>query len=229
MPAFPVARRLAAVALVAAPLAFTSADVLRRVLEPADPEPVPLAQAVAVHPGAWLTAGLLSSLACLLVPAVTAVGLLVHGRGARLARTGCALTAVGAAASLVHAAGFFGLYGALARAGADSGVVRELNAAADGYPFFVAFIVLFTAGMVLGPVLLSIGLRRARAVPLWVPFATAVFVLSGLVGGVVAGVVGLAAAAVAFTAMARFLVAPGDPAPARARVPEGQPAASTGG
>jgi hypothetical protein len=43
--------------------------------------------------------------------------------------------------------------------------------------------------MLLGPVLLTVGLRRAGAVPIWVPVLAVVFVVAGGVSGVAAGLV----------------------------------------
>jgi hypothetical protein len=52
--------------------------------------------------------------------------------------------------------------------------------------------------MLLGPILLAIGLRRACAVPVWVPVLAVVFVVAGAVSGVAAGLVGLVAGLAAF-------------------------------
>jgi hypothetical protein len=71
--------------------------------------------------------------------------------------------------------------------------------------------------MMLGSIVLFVGLRRARRVPLWAVISAVVFVAAGSSGGVVAGVVGVLAAGVAFGAAAGSLTRSAPPA---AAVPE---------
>ncbi|HQV92474.1 MAG TPA: hypothetical protein PLA46_12885, partial [Phycicoccus sp.] len=74
------------------------------------------------------------------------------------------------------------------------------------YPLFVLIIIAFIAGMTLGPIVLAWGLRRAGAVPIWVPVAALVFAVTGTLSGTIAGVVGLLAAVVTFGMIARTLI-----------------------
>ncbi len=199
-------RTFAAAGLVAGALGFTVADLVRRLVEPAHPTSVTLADAAGRHPGAWLAAGLLSALIPFLVlPGLSVLAATVRGRGARVVRVGAGLLGVGSIAACVHAAGYFGMYDVLARSGVDPSAVRAVDSASEASPFFVPFIVLFMAGMLLGPVVLAAGLRRARLVPVWAPLAAVVFAVAGGSGGVPAGVVGLVAFVALSASVARAL------------------------
>lgn len=192
-------RTLAAAGLVAGALSFTGADLLRRLVEPADPTPATLAGVAGQHAGAWLAAGVFSALTpFLLVPGLAVLAATVRGRGARVVRTGAALLGAGSIAATVHASGYFGMYDVLARSDVDATAAGAVDAASEASPFFVSFIVIFMAGMLLGPIVLGVGLRRGRLVPVWTPIAAVVFAVAGGTGGVPGGVVGL----VAFVALA---------------------------
>ena len=195
----PSTRTLASAGLVAGALGFTVADLVRRLVEPANPTPETLARTAGAYVGAWLAAGLLSALLPFLVlPGLGLLALGVRGRGARVVRVGAGLLGVGSIAASVHASGYFGMYDVLARSDVDPATVRAVDSASESSPFFVPFIALFMAGMLLGPIVLAAGLRRARLVPVWAPVAAVVFAVAGGTGGVAAGVVGM----VAFVALA---------------------------
>lgn len=197
------ARTLAAAGLVAGALSFTAADLVRRLVEPADPTSVTLAGTAGQHTGAWLTAGLLSALIPFLVlPGLAVLVATVHGRGARVVRVGAVLLGAGSIAATVHASGYFGTYDVLARSGVDPAAVRAVDVASEASPFFVPFIVLFMAGMLLGPIVLAAGMRRARLVPVWAPLAALVFAVAGGTGGVPAGVISMVAFVALSAAMA---------------------------
>ena len=87
--------------------------------------------------------------------------------------------------------------------GAPMSAVTAMEDASNSYPLFVLVIIAFIAGMTLGPILLTWGLRRARLLPIWVPVAAVVFAVTGTVGGLPAGIVGLASAVVTFGMVAR--------------------------
>lgn len=89
--------------------------------------------------------------------------------------------------------------------GAPLGAVEAMENASNTYPLFVLVIIGFIVGMTLGPIVLTWGLRRAGAVPIWVPVAALVFAVTGTVGGAVAGVVGLVAAVATFGMIGRAL------------------------
>jgi hypothetical protein len=201
-------RRVAAAGLVLGPLCFSVADLLRRLIEPSSPTNTQLVAAVHQHPTGWLVAGLLSAAtAFLLAPGALAVTLLVRGRGARPTVIGSCLLAVGAIAALGHAVGYFGSVGRYAGSGVDAAAVNAVESAND--VLGTVLIVLFMIGMMIGSIVFAVGMRRAGAVPIWVPVAAVVFVGAGASGGVAAGVVGLLAALATFLPAARSVAGAG--------------------
>ena len=178
--------------LVLGALAFSGGDVLRRVVEPTTPTVASTTEAVAQQPGLWFAAGALELLsALLLVAGAVAAVRLARSRGRGLTGTGATLLGIGAVASTGHTIGYYGTYAAYAGSGVDADTLARLNGTTDALGGVV--IALFMLGMLLGPVLLTVGLRRAGAVPIWVPVLAVVFVVAGAVSGVPAGVVGLLA------------------------------------
>ncbi|MEO7130376.1 MAG: hypothetical protein ABIZ07_03255 [Dermatophilaceae bacterium] len=186
-------RTLLGAALVLGIGAFSIGDILRRTLEPVDPSTAALTAAIHDRPGLWVAAGLLEVLAALLlVPGAIGARRLVAGRGARTTRIGAGLLVVGAIASMGHAVGYFGTYASYAASGLDASALAKLEGTNDLLGGVV--IALFMIGLMIGPLVLTIGLRRASAVPVWVPALALVFVVAGVVSGPLAGVVGLVAA-----------------------------------
>jgi hypothetical protein len=178
--------------LVLGALAFSGGDVLRRLVEPATPTVATTTAAVVEHAGLWFAAGLLELVsALLLVAGAVAAVSLARGRGRVLTGVGATLLGVGAVASTGHTIGYYGTYAAYAESGLDAGSLTRLNGTTDALGGVA--IGLFMLGMLLGPVLLTIGLRRAGAVPIWVPVLAVVFVVAGGIGGAAAGLVGLLA------------------------------------
>jgi len=205
--------RLAAAGLALGAIAFGAGDVVRRMVQPANTDTASMTAAVHHHAGAWTLAGLLAvASAILLLAGVAAAGRSVAGRGATLTTVGSALVVVGLLGSLIHAAGFYGFYGVYAKSGADAGAIHTIDSASGSYPLFGVGIGLFMVGMLLGPILLTIGLRRAGAVPVWVPIAAIVFAVSSSVNGVAAGVVGLVAALLTFGTIGVSLLRHAEPA-----------------
>jgi hypothetical protein len=178
--------------LVLGTLAFSGGDVLRRVVEPTTPTVASTTAAVAQQPGLWFAAGALELLsALLLVAGAVAAARLARSRGRVLTGVGATLLGVGAVASTGHTIGYYGTYAAYADSGLDADSLTRLNGTTDALGGVA--IALFMLGMLLGPVLLTVGLRRAGAVPIWVPVLAVVFVVAGAVSGVPAGLVGLVA------------------------------------
>lgn len=208
--------RIAALGLVVGPLLFTLGDLLRRLVEPSgSPSAAEITRAVGDHSAVWLLAGLLSLLAApLLVTGVAGLLVDVAGRGARTTVIGGSLVAIGAMASVGHAAAFYAPYALYDRAGTSDAAARALDDASESYPLLVALIGLFVVGMMLGSIVLLVGLRRARRVPVWSVVAAVVFVAAGSSGGDAAGVVGILAAAAAFGPAAWSLARSTTPAPA---------------
>jgi hypothetical protein len=187
-----LARRAGGAALVLGTLAFSGGDLLRRLVEPATPSLATTTAAVREHSGTWFAAGALELLsALLLVAGAIAVVRLAPARGRTLTLVGATLLGVGAIASTGHTIGYYGTYAAYADSGLDTSSLTAMNETTDALGGIS--IALFMLGMLLGPILLTIGLRRAGAVPVWVPVLAVVFVVAGAVSGAPAGIVGLVA------------------------------------
>jgi len=191
--------RLVALLLVIGPLAFTFGDLLRRIVEPdGSPKASAITAAVNDHTGLWLLAGLLSIVAAFcIVPGVLAL-IPRDGRGSVLTTIGVAMVTIGGVASAGHAVAFYAPYALYARANTSADALTALDDASESYPLLVALIVLFIAGMMLGTIVLFLGLRRARRVPIWSVLAAVVFVACGSTGGVLPGIIGIVAALAAF-------------------------------
>lgn len=201
--------RIAAAGLVIGPLLFTIGDLIRRIVEPSgtfsDKE---LADAVADRPGLWAAAALLSILAAIVsLPGVAALFATARGRGVGLTSSGAAMLGIGLVASVGHAVGYYGPFARYADSGASAATITSIEGA-DGDPTMVLCIALFMVGLMLGSIVLLIGLRRARRVPVWAVVAAVVFVASGSTGGVGPGVAGIVAALAAFGPAARALTKP---------------------
>lgn len=205
----PTHRRIAAAGLVAGPLLFTLGDLLRRLVEPSGtPSATAVTAAVGSHDGAWLVAGLLSVAAAgCFVPGVGALLASRRGRGAWTTTVGALMVGAGALAMVGHTVAFYAPYALYAKARTPGAELTALDRASESYPLLIALIVVFIVGMALGPVVLLVGLRRARRVPVWAVVASVVFAASGSTGGVAVGVVGVAAALAAFLPAARSLTA----------------------
>ena len=200
--------RLAALLLVIGPLAFTLGDLLRRIVEPTgNPKAPEVVDAVAGRGGPWLLAGLLSVLAaCCLVPGVLAL-VSYAGRGSRITAVGAVMVAVGGIASAGHAVAFYSPYALYVKAGTATDALTALDDASESYPLLVVLIALFIVGMMLGSIVLFVGLRRARLVPIWAVVAAIVFVACGSTDGVAPGILGVVAALAAFIPAARAVAA----------------------
>ncbi|WP_148043205.1 hypothetical protein [Flexivirga caeni] len=201
--------RVAATLLVLGPLTLTVGDLLRRIIVPSgSPSAVAITHAVADHQNIWLVAGLLNLAAAVsLVPAALA---LIPGAGSRGARTttiGACLVATGSVAAAAHTVAFFSPYALYGNAGTPHSAITAFDDASESYPLLVLVIALFMIGLMLGSLVLFVGLRRARRVPIWAVVAAVVFVACGSSGGVAPGILGVAAALVAFVPAARSLVA----------------------
>lgn len=190
---FPLSPRLVAGCTLAGAVAFSTADLLRRVVNPDNgQDPVGLVHQVGEHSTTWLLAGSLATLSVfLLAPAALALAMLAGGRGRVLTRLGGLLFAAGVLASMSHMVGEFGFPAIRAAAGLDDAALRALDDA--GYAPAGVMIALFILGFTVGLLLLMIGLRRAGVVPLWSVIAAVVAIAAGGSGGVAAGVVGVVA------------------------------------
>lgn len=116
--------------------------------------------------------------------------------------------AVGSVAAAAHSIAFFSPYALYGKASAPASAITAIDNASESYPLLIAVIAIFMIGMMLGSLVLLIGLRRARRVPIWSVVAVVVFIACGSTGGIVPGLLGVAAAVVAFVPAARSLLRP---------------------
>lgn len=209
--------RFPAVALVIGICAFAIGELLRQLVYSGSADsPVALTQAVSAHAGLWTTAGFTS----LLVPVLMLPGLFriiaeARGRGARVTRIGGWLVVIGLIASVGHLATYFIPPVQYADAGTSATTITALYNASGQVPMFMAFIVCVMLGMVVGTVVLLVGLRRARRVPIWAVVTAVVFAVSEFSGGTPSAAIALLAAVATFIAVARSLTtAPNEVEPA---------------
>lgn len=193
----------ARIALIVGAAAFAVADLIRRIILPDGLDTAGMIDAVSSHSGAWLVAGLLALAApVLMLPGIAGATRAVTERGRVLTRIGGAAVILGLLAAIGHAVAFYGMAALYARTSLNSADAARFEDASNAYPLFVVLIVLFIVGLLLGPILLTLGLRRARTVQIWVPVVAIIFGVSGSVGGVPAGVVGVVAALATFVPIA---------------------------
>lgn len=182
---------VAVTALVIGPLSLIVGDIVQWMLQPAGSAPT-ATDAAAQFPAAWLAIGLLGVLGPIVwLAGIPAVSALASARGRTVTRIGALLTGAGLAAGVGHVALFFGLYGALAQAGLDAQGTAAMEAAGDQELLGNILLYAFLIGFSLGPIVLTVGLRIAGAVAVWVPIAAVITAGANLFGGPIAGVVQL--------------------------------------
>lgn len=194
-------RIVAVIALIVGPLTLVIADIMQWTLQPAGADPTP-ADVAAQFPTAWLTVALLSVFGPIVwLAGLPAASALADRRGALATRVGALVTGLGLAAGVGHLALFFGLYGALASAGLDATAAHRMSAAGDadlvGNVLLIAFLICYS----LGPIVMTVGLRIARRVAVWVPIAAVLTAGANLFGGPIAGIVQLVALAAVWGAV----------------------------
>lgn len=194
-------KTIALTALAVGPATLIITNITQWMLQPTGPDPT-ATSAAAQFPTAWLVMGVLSVFGPLVwLAGLSAVADLVTGRGRAVTRIGALVTGAGLAAGIGHLAAFFGVYAAIAGAGLPAEGVSAMESAADAEPLGNILLVVFLVCSSLGPIVLTIGLRIAHRVGVWVPIAAALTAGANLFGGPVAGVVQLVALAAAWGAV----------------------------
>lgn len=199
-------RLLGATGMILGLASLVAATVIQWLVQPTSPSGTPV-DIARENPAIWMLVSLLSVLGPLVwVAGIFAITSRVTGRGWILTTIGGAITALGLISGVGHLALFFGLAGDAAGAGVDSATARSLLRADDAGALSNLLLYGFLVGFSLGPILLTIGLRLARQVPVWVPVAAIVMVVANFVGGIPAGAVQLLAALLVFLPMVAILV-----------------------
>jgi hypothetical protein len=195
-------------------LSLLGATIIQWVVQPSEASGTPI-DIARENPVVWLVTGLLAVLGPLAwVGGIVSVTMLVRSKGWLVTTIGGYLTAAGLICGVGHLALFFGLIGDAAGGGLDADAGMALLRADDANALSTVLLYGFLVGFSLGPILLTIGLRLAKLVPVWVPVAAIVMVVANLVGGVPAGVVQLVAVVATFGPMAVLLARREDALPA---------------
>ena len=182
-------------------VSFILSTIIQWFTEPSDPSATPIDMAQG-NPTLWLVVGLLGILGPLVwVAGIVSITLLVRSKGWTLTTIGGYLTAAGLIAGVGHLAQFFGLMTDAAGAKLDAPSDIALLRADESSLLATVLLFAFLIGYSLGPVLLTIGLRRAKLVPVWVPVAAIILVVTNFLGGIPAGIVQLIALVATFDPM----------------------------
>lgn len=190
-----IPRRAQAACLFLGPLLFALADLLRRLVVPSNgPDVLGDVRRIHDHPGLWQLAVLLAGVSVLVfIPGLGAIIGLVSDRGLVLTRVGTLMVGAGLLGSIGHLMGYYGSYGLFDKAALDPAAIRAFYDAGEAYPPLLGFIAVFIVGLLFGILVLTVGLRRARVVPIWTVVTGLVVFVTANAGGVLAGVVGLVA------------------------------------
>lgn len=195
-------RVVAVTALVVGPLSLIAGNVAQWLLQPAGATPT-AADAAAQFPAAWLAIALLGVFGPIVwLAGIPAAAALAPGRGALVTRIGALLTGAGLATGIGHVAVFFGLYGALAQASLGADATAAMATAADQEMLGNILLYAFLIGFSFGPIVLTVGLRIAGVIAVWVPIAAVITAGANLFGGPIAGVVQLVTLALVWAPVA---------------------------
>jgi len=187
----PFNRLVTLAALVVGPLSLIITSIVQWMLQPTGPVST-AADVAAQFPTAWTIIGLLSVFGPLVwLAGIPATVSLAPEKGSAVTSVGALVTGLGLAAGIGHLALYFGLYGTMAGSGVPAAAARRLDAAADADVLSNALLVVFLIAFAVGPIVLTIGLRIARTVPVWVPIAAIVTAGASFLGGPIAGIVQL--------------------------------------
>ncbi|WP_417564434.1 hypothetical protein [Microbacterium sp.] len=218
-------KTIALTALAVGPLSLIVTNIAQWMLQPTGPDPTATSAAVQ-FPTAWLVIGVLSVFGPLVwLAGLPATAALAPARGRIVTAVGALVTGAGLAAAIGHLAAFFGVYGAIAAAGLPGDGTAAMESAADAEPLGNILLVVFLVCYSLGPIVLTVGLRIARRVGVWVPIAAVLTAGANLFGGPIAGVVQLAALAAVWGSILVAVVRSGSDAKRRAGAVAEVPAA----
>lgn len=178
-------------ALAIGPLSLIVGNIAQWLLQPTGDNPT-ATDVASQFPASWLAIGLLGVFGQLIwLAGIPAAVDLTPGKGRLVTLTGGLLTGAGLAAGIGHIALYFGFYNALAQAGLSPDALADLDAAVGQETLGNVLLMVFLACYSVGPMVLTIGLRVGRVVPVWVPIAAIVTAGANLFGGPIAGVVQL--------------------------------------
>lgn len=185
---------------------FIASTVIQWFVQPSNPAGTPI-DIAKDNPSVWLLVSLLAVFGPLVwVAGIVSVTMLARAKGWTLSTLGGYITGIGLICGVGHLALFFGLMADAAGAGVDSNTGMALLQADEASVLSTVVLYGFLVAFSLGPVLLTIGLRRAKLVPVWVPVAAIILVVTNFLGGVPAGIVQVLALIATFVPMVVLLV-----------------------
>ena len=168
-------RTLAGICLIAAPFAFGGSDVIRLSIEGGVREGSEQLAAIAANSGLWQVATVLNMVGVVLfVPAVLGLMHLLRERSAVLGHLGGGLALIGFLGWAAHNAKYYGFMGAVSTSEINRGEMVRFIEHWVMSPDTIVYVLMFLVGGLLGMLLLSIGLYRARVTYRW---AAALFLL----------------------------------------------------
>lgn len=177
---------------------------LQWVLSPGGGSPTSL---VSAHRAAWTTMSLLAVFGpAVWITGIVTVTALARERGWVLATIGGLVTTVALGSGIGHLGIYVGLLGDLAGARLSERAVNAVLAADNANPVSSSLLLIFLVGFTLGPIVLTIGLRRARLVPVWLPVAAVIAGVANFMPGPAAGMVQMVALAATYVPLVVLLV-----------------------
>ena len=207
-------RNVACASMLLGAVSLVAGNLLTLVNQPANGSFAATFALVSGRPGMWLLAATLAIAGSILwLPGLVAASGTAPRRGRILTVLGSLLMSFGLAVGVGHFAMFFGIFGSAAHSGLPVPTAQTLLEAEDGYVLGTVLLVVFLAGLSVGMLLLALGMRMAKVVPVWVPVAALIFTVTEFMGGTAATLVGALALLAVFIPMALAVRAEGMPAP----------------
>lgn len=199
-------RLVGAIGMTLGVLSLVVSTILQWVVQPSDPAGTPIDLA-SESPGFWLFVSLLGVLGPLVwIAGIVAVTMIHRSKWWQITSIGGYLTGAGLVAGVGHLAVFFGVISDAAASGIGADAGLGLLQADGASTLSNVLLYSFLVGFSLGPILLTIGLRLVKLVPVWVPVAAIVMVAANFIGGIPAGAVQLLAAIATFGPMVVLLL-----------------------
>lgn len=161
-------RTVAGLCLILAPLTFGGADVIRLSIEGGAAEGAEQLAAIAASPGLWQVAAALDMVGIVLfVPAILGLMHLLRERSTVLGHIGGGLALIGFLGWAAHNRGYYGFMGAASTSEIPHSQMAGFIEHWITTPDTIYYVLMFLLGSLLGMLLLSIGLYRARVTYRW--------------------------------------------------------------
>lgn len=161
-------RTLAGLGMILAPITLGASDLIRLSVEVGDPGVREQLDLIAASPGAWQVASIANMVGTILiVPAVLGLLHLLRDRGVVLGHVGGGLYLIGLLGFAAHNAGYYGTLGVASTPSMNQDQMVRFIHAGETIPANTFWLAIMIVGLLAGPLLLNLGLLRARVVPRW--------------------------------------------------------------